>query len=77
MATAVPPLRTVDDLVLELIGDIAQNISAYRIMLAISVEETDHSRRLLERLNQPVQQEPAGAPGHFPDDATLLVIAAN
>src|SRR5271166_13911 len=56
MATAVPPLRTVDDLVLELIGDIAQNISAYRIMLAISVEETDHSRLLLERLNQPAQQ---------------------
>ena len=52
----VPLLRTVDSPVLELAGDFAQYVPAHRILLAIRVEETDHTLRLLKRLNETVQQ---------------------
>ena len=57
-----PLLRMVDGPVLELAGGFAQNVAARLVLLAIGVEETDHSFRLLKRLNQPVEQQPVEAP---------------
>src|SRR5207244_12387120 len=57
-----PLLRTVDGPVLELAGDLAQHIPAHRILLAISVEETDHSLGQLKRLEQTVKKPEVAAP---------------
>jgi hypothetical protein len=44
-------------LVLELIGNAAQRVPAHRIELPIRVEEANDALWLLERLNQPIQQD--------------------
>jgi len=52
-----PFLGPVHDPVLELLGDIPQHIPAHGVLLPIGVEEANHPLRLLERLDQSVQQD--------------------
>jgi len=42
---------------LKLLGNVAQRVPAHRVKLPVGVEEADDALRLLERLNQPVQQD--------------------
>ena len=51
-----PLLRAVHDPVLKLGGNLVQYLPTHRILLPVRIEETDHSFRLLKRLNQPVEQ---------------------
>jgi len=46
---------------LKAIGDPTQHLPADRVELAVGVEKADHSSRLLERLDQSVQQDPVKA----------------
>jgi len=48
--------------VLELLRDAAQDIPAYRILLAVAAKESDHPLGLLKGLNQPVEQDAVEAP---------------
>src|ERR1700730_10973655 len=41
---------------LKFVRDAAQSVACHRVELAIRIEEPDHSLRLLERLNQSIQQ---------------------
>src|SRR6202011_6181011 len=58
--------------VLKLAGDFAHPVPAYRILLAIRVEETDNALRLLKRLNEAVQQKPVKTP--VTESDTILVM---
>jgi hypothetical protein len=53
---SAPFFRPIDDPVLELPGNLAQHVAAYRIHLAVRVEEANHPLGLLEGLDQTVQQ---------------------
>src|ERR1700720_3620676 len=53
----VPPFRPSFQPALKLLGYVAQRRPAHRIKLPVSVEEADDTLRLLERLNQTVQQD--------------------
>jgi hypothetical protein len=46
---------------MKLISDLPQYIPAYRILIAIGTEEPHDSLGLLERLDQPVEQNPIEA----------------
>jgi hypothetical protein len=60
------------DPVLKLIGDIGQGRSGYPLAFAVGVEEPEHPFRLLEGLDETVQQNPVEA--SIPElDATLVV----
>ena len=59
---SAPLLRPILDPILELLGDTAEDIPAYRILLAVAAEETDHPLGLLKRLNQRVEQDAVEAP---------------
>jgi hypothetical protein len=58
----VPFFRAVFDPVLELTGDVTQKVSAHRVELAIGVKEPHHRLRLLEGLDQAVQENAVEAP---------------
>ena len=53
-------------------GDVAEHRSTHGILVAVRVEEPDHALRLLERLDQPVDQDPIEAP--IPEPNFILVI---
>jgi hypothetical protein len=57
---------------LVLCGNVFQDRSADRIQLAIRVEESDDALRLLERLDEPVDQDPIEAP--IPETNAILVM---
>src|SRR5215475_7338827 len=46
---------------LEVVSDAVQELSTHRIYWPIGVEEADHPFRLLERLDQPIEQDPVEA----------------
>jgi hypothetical protein len=52
----VPLLRPPFQPALKLLGNVAQHVSAHWVKLSIGVEKANHPFRLLERLNQTVQQ---------------------
>ena len=58
----VPLERAVLDPALELLGNPPQQIAAHRVLLAVGAKETDPPLRLLERLNQSVEQDAIKAP---------------
>ena len=58
---------------LKLVGDAAQCVSGHRVQLAIGVEKADHPLWLLERLNQPVQENPVKTV-IMPIDAVFVVL---
>jgi hypothetical protein len=58
MAFLRPPFQPA----LKLLGNVAQSVPAHRAMLPVGVEGADDALRLLERLNQPVQQDAIKAP---------------
>jgi len=58
----VPFLRPPFQPALKLLGNVAQRVPAHRVKLPVGVEEADDALRLLERLNQPVQQDAIKAP---------------
>ena len=60
--------------VLELIGNATQRVPAHRIELPIRVEEANDALWLLERLNQPIQQDPIKATIMPTDDAFVVFI---
>src|SRR5262245_38313907 len=43
--------------VLELVGDLRQGLSGHPLAVAVGVEETEHALRLLERLDQSIEQK--------------------
>src|ERR1700720_3927522 len=43
--------------VLKLVGNVPQHVPAHRVKLPVGVEKANHAFRLLERLNQSVQQD--------------------
>jgi hypothetical protein len=47
-----------------LLGNVAQRVPAHRVKLPVGVEEADDALRLLERLNQPVQQDAIKSTGN-------------
>ena len=57
---------------MKLIGNATQRVPAHRIELPVGVEEADDPLRLLERLNQSVQQNPIEA-SVMPPNAVLVV----
>jgi hypothetical protein len=57
---------------LELRGNILQDRLADRIQVAIGVKEPDDALRLLERLDEPVDQDPIEAP--IPETNAILVM---
>src|SRR5262249_35133493 len=59
---SAPLLRPILYPVLEAFGDAAQDIPAYRILLAVAAKETDHPLGLLKGLNQRVEQGAVEAP---------------
>jgi hypothetical protein len=58
---------------LELLGNPPQRVPAHWIELPIGVEEPNHPLRLLERLNQPIQQDAIKAT-IVPTNAVLVVL---
>lgn len=70
----VPFHRAVPDPVVDLCRDIAQNVAGHRIQLAVAIEEADDALFLLERLNDPVQQNAIEA-SIVESDARLVVLA--
>ena len=58
----VPFLRPPFQPALKLLGNVAQRVPAHRVKLPVGVEEADDTLRLLEGLNQPVQQDAIKAP---------------
>src|SRR5262249_29948875 len=67
-----PLLRTVLDPALELVGDVAEDLSTHRILMSIRVEEPDHAFRLLEGLDQAIEQDPIETP--IPEADAILVM---
>src|SRR5262249_56348516 len=59
--------------VLELIGNATQRVPAHRIELPIRVEEANDALWLLERLNQPIQQDAVKAT-IVPTNAVLVML---
>jgi hypothetical protein len=57
----IPFLATILHPVVELISDFPQYIPAYRVLISIGAEESDHPLGLLERLNEAVEQNPIKA----------------
>lgn len=51
----IPNFGTILNPIVILLCDLSQNISAYRVLIAIATEEPDHSFGLLEGLNKPVE----------------------
>jgi hypothetical protein len=47
---------------LKLSRNVVQYVATHRILLPVRIEKSDHSLRLLKRLNQTVQQQPVEAP---------------
>jgi hypothetical protein len=69
-----PFLATILDPVLELLSNIAQNMTSNPLGLPIGVKEADYPLGLLKRLNQSVQKNPIKTTiGKF--DAILMVLA--
>ena len=58
---------------LKLVGDVAQGVPRHRVKLPIRIEEADDPLWLLERLNQPVQQN-AVETTIMPMDAVFVVL---
>jgi hypothetical protein len=58
----IPLVRPSFQPALKLLGNIPQHVPAHRVKLPVGVEEADDAFRLLERLNQPVQQDAIKAP---------------
>src|SRR5215831_6093249 len=56
----------------ELVGNLRQSFSGHPPPLAVGVEETEHTLRLLERLDQAVEQQPIKTP--IAELDTLLVV---
>ena len=69
-----PPFRTILDPVLKLPSDVAQNVPADRIQLAIAVEETDYPLGLLKGLDQAVQENTVEAPIAEADVILVMVV---
>ena len=67
-----PRLRLSQHPPLVLRGDVGQNGFADRVLLSIGVEEPDDALRLLEGLNQPVDQDAVEAP--IPETNAILVM---
>ena len=68
----VPFLRPPFQPALKLLGNVARRVPAHRVKLPVGVEEADDALRLLERLNQPVQQDAIKAPV-MPSNAVPMV----
>jgi hypothetical protein len=68
----VPFQRPVRNPVLILLGDLSEFVAGHSLAVAIGIEEPDDSFRLLEGLNQAVQQQPVKAPVVQPN-ATLVM----
>src|SRR5262252_7722276 len=58
---------------LKLIGDLAQGGPCHRIDLSIRIDEADYPLRLLERLNQPIEQNAVEAT-IMPADTIFVVL---
>jgi hypothetical protein len=68
-----PPLGTVRDPAVELIRDVAQDLSAHRVLMPVRAKEADHSFRLLEGLDEAIEQDAIKAA--IPEaDAILMVL---
>jgi hypothetical protein len=59
---SAPSQRAVLHPVLELVGDVAEHISAHGVLMPVGVEEPDHALGLLEWLDKAVEQDPVEAP---------------
>jgi hypothetical protein len=57
---------------LELLGNAPQRVPAHRVKLPISIEEANDALWLLERLNEPIQQN-AIKTAIMPTNAVLVV----
>ena len=64
-----------DDPPLVLGGDVGQDGFAHRIQLPVRVEEPDDPLRLLERLNQPVEQDAIETPIRETDAIVVMLLA--
>src|SRR5262249_12974302 len=69
----VPCLGSVLDPVMELIGDVAEGVPAHPLMIPVRVKEPDDPLGLLERLDEPIEQDAIEAPVPEPD-AILMVL---
>ena len=68
-----PLLRPVRYPVPILLGTVAKFIAGHPLALAVGVEEADDSLGLLERLDQPVQQQSVQAPVMEPDVILVML----
>src|SRR5262249_53479878 len=66
-------LRAVHHPVVELPGDVAQDVAADWILSAIGAEKTDHPFRLLKGLNYRVEQDAVEAPVAEGDTALVML----
>src|SRR5262245_15479518 len=69
----VPSFGPAFDPLLELFGDAAQHIPAHRVEPPVGIEETDDPLRLLERLDQAVQQDAVEAAIVEPDAVLVMI----
>jgi hypothetical protein len=58
---------------LKLLGDRTQCVPGYRVELSVGIKESEYPFRLLERLNEAIEQDPVEA-AVVPGDAILVVI---
>ena len=59
---------------LKVLGNAAQHVSAHQIELPVGLEKADNPLRLLERLDQPIGQNPVEAP-LMPANAVPVMLA--
>jgi hypothetical protein len=57
----------------QLLGNVAQRVPAHRVKLPVGVEEADDALRLLERLDQAVQQDAIKAPVTPPNAVPMVL----
>jgi hypothetical protein len=69
-----PPFRAVLDPILKLPRDVAQNVAADGVQLAIGVEEPDYTLGLLKGLDQAVQENTIEAPIAESDVILVMVV---
>ncbi|MGO9061562.1 MAG: hypothetical protein ACLQU2_29935 [Candidatus Binataceae bacterium] len=70
---SAPLLRPIRHPFLELVGDTAQDIPAYRVQLAVAAKETDHPLGLLKGLDQCVEQDAVKAPVAEPNAVLMML----
>ena len=70
---SAPLLRPVLHPITELIGNVGEDLATDRELIPVEAEEPDHSLRLLEWLQQPIQQDAVETPVARPDAMPMVL----